>query len=314
MYLTEGRKSNVNVIESHNLTKSYGPIHAIDHLSFQMKINKITGLIGRNGAGKTTLLKMIAGYIRPTGGELKVFSRNPFNNLTVSANTILIDEKMSFPDSFTLADILEEVAPSYANWDAQLAQGLFDYFNLNPVQRHSNLSKGTKGIFNAILGIASRCPLTLMDEPTTGMDSAVRKDFYRALLKDYIEHPRTIILSSHLLEELKDLLEDVLLLDQGKKRLHLPITELKEYALGLRGKAQEIKRLLDRHMKSPEIIYREEFAKDNLYVIVKKSRFSGDYETLRLLGVEIVPVSIDDLCSHLTTNTKGEIDDVFRRG
>lgn len=298
----------MSVVECRNLTKSYGKLNAIDDMSFEIEENKITGLIGRNGAGKTTLLKMIAGYLRPTKGELKVFAQNPFNSLEVSAHTIFADDSMAFPDSLTLADILAEVAPFYPNWDSRLAQGLFDYFSLNPKQRHSRLSKGSKSTFNTIIGISSRCPLTLFDEPTTGMDSAVRKDFYRALLKDYIEYPRTVILSSHLLGELEGILEDILLLDQGRKRLQLPLIEMKEFAIGLRGNAQAVLRFIE----GREIIYKEEFAPGSLYVVIKRDLAPGDYERARQSGIESVSVTINDLCIYLTGKTKGGIDDVFK--
>lgn len=300
----------MNVIESRELAKSYNKFHALNNLTFTIEENKITGLIGRNGAGKTTLLKLLAGYLKPTKGELKVFSYNPFNQLEVSGKCILVDDNMVFPDSYTLVDLLKEVAPFYPNWNSNLAHGLFDYFRLNPLQRHSNLSKGSKSIFNAIIGISSRCPLTLMDEPTTGMDSAVRKDFYRALLKDYLEHPRTVILSSHLLGELEEILEDVLLLDEGKQCLHLPILELKEYAIGLRGAAE----IIFKFIQDEDILYREEFAKGSLYTVVKAKKFFGGYERIKQQGVEVIPISMSDLCIHLTAKTKGGIDDVFKRG
>ena len=128
----------MGVIHGVDLTKSYGKLKAIDHLTFEIEQNKITGLIGRNGSGKTTLLKMVAGYLIPTSGELKVFSENPFNSLEASANSILIDDTMTFSDSFTLVDILKEMTPFYANWNSSLALGLFDYYSLNPKQPHSN--------------------------------------------------------------------------------------------------------------------------------------------------------------------------------
>lgn len=308
----------MHVIQCEHLTKSFGRLKALDSLSFEIEENKITGLIGRNGAGKTTLLKLIAGYLRPTSGELHVFSQHPFNSLLISNNTIFVDDNMSFPESFTLEDILIEVAPFYPNWDARLAAALFDYSNLNPKQRHSRLSKGSKSLFNSIIGIAARCPLTLFDEPTTGMDSAVRKDFYRALLKDYLDHPRTVILSSHLIGEVEDILEDVLLLDQGRKGLHLPVDELKEWAIGLKGNAQAVLSLIE----GQEIMHQEEFAKDSLYVVIRR-----DLNNRNLLdflqqssgrtgqsGVELSPVSINDLCIYLTGKIKGGIDDVFTRG
>ena len=299
----------MSVIQCEDLTKSYGKIKAIDHLSIEIEENKITGLIGRNGSGKTTLLKMIAGYLKPTSGELKVFSEKPFNSLNVSENSIFVDDTLTFPDSFTLIDILTEVAPFYANWNSSLANGLFDYFAFNPKQPHSNLSKGSKSTFNSILGIASRCPLTIFDEPTTGMDSAVRKDFYRALLKDYLEYPRTIILSSHLLSELEGILEDILLINHGTKLLHLPALQMKELAVGLRGNAQAVLQFVE----GKKIIYQEEFAKCSLYVVITRELIQQQFEQIRQSGLEVLPVSTDDLCVYLTAKTKGGIEDVFKR-
>lgn len=304
----------MSFIEVHDLKKTYGNIQAIHDLSLAIEENTITGLIGRNGAGKTTLLRMIAGHLKPTRGEIKVLARDPFNDLAVAGNMIFVDDTMAFPYALTLGDILKEAAAFYPYWNSRIADGLFDYFRLNPRQRHENLSKGSKSIFNAIIGIASRAPLTLMDEPTTGMDSAVRKDFYRALLKDYIDHPRTVILSSHLLGELEDILEDILLLDQGTKKAHRSIPEMKEYALGFRGNAQVIREKLLCRLEKEEILYQEEFAKGSLYLVVKTEHLPEGYEKLRQHEVESVPVGIDDLCIYLTAETRGGIDDVFKRG
>ena len=299
----------MSVIQCEELSKSYGKIKAIDHLSFEIEENKITGLIGRNGSGKTTLLKMIAGYLKPTSGDLKVFSEKPFNSLIGSANSIFIDDTMTFSDSFTLMDILTEVAPFYTNWNSSLASGLFEYYSFNPKQQHGSLSKGSKSTFNSILGIASRSPLTVLDEPTTGMDSAVRKDFYRALLKDYLEYPRTIIISSHLLSELEEILEDILLLNQGAKCLHLPVLELKELAVGIKGNASAVLHFIE----GKEVILQEEFAKGNLYVVIRRMLIQKQLEELKQSGLEILPVSTDELCIYLTAK-RGGIDDVFKRG
>ena len=184
----------MKVIECNNLTKTYQGRNVLRNLSFSIEENKITGLIGRNGVGKTTLLKILAGFIKKTSGEVSVFTEDPFNSLTVSANSIFVDDQMGFPPALQLKEILEVAGSFYPNWDSEFAKRLFDYFSFDPKHYHNRLSKGKTSTFNMIIGLASRCPLTIFDEPTTGMDEAVRKDFYRALLKDYIAHPRTIIL------------------------------------------------------------------------------------------------------------------------
>jgi ABC-2 type transport system ATP-binding protein len=142
------------------------------------------------------------------------------------------------------------------------------------------------------------------------MDSAVRRDFYRALLKDYIACPRSVILSSHLLSEVEELLEDILLIDEGREYLHLPVSELKEYAVGLRGSAVAI----IGQTNGCEVIHRESYMNDGVFLVVKNDFSHGELERLRQTGVEILPVSADELCVYLTSKSQGGIDDVFNRG
>lgn len=296
----------MKIIECQELVKRYGNVNALDNITFSIEENTITGLIGRNGAGKTTLLKILAGYWRETSGEVKVFERHPFNDLVVSSNTIFVDDMMSFTSSLTLKEILDEARNFYPNWDHNLAEGLLDYFNFNPKQTHQQLSKGKKSTYNMIVGLAAKCPLTIFDEPTTGMDAAVRKDFYRALIKDYLQSPRTIIISSHHLDEVEDLLEDVFLIHDGKKMLHLPIDELKNYAVMLSGKTSVIMQYLD----DKEVIYKKSIGDDNCSVIVRNN---FPHENMKRLGITISPVNSTDLCVYLTSQTKGGIDDVFNQ-
>lgn len=275
---------------------------ALDGITFQLKDQKITGLIGRNGAGKTTLLKILAGFIRESSGDIQVFSNNPFNNLRVSANSILVDDQMSFPDSLTLADILEVAPEFYKRWDKELANNLFKYFRLNPKQLHSRLSKGNKATFNMIFGLSTRCELTMFDEPTNGMDEAVRSDFYRALLKDYIAHPRSILISSHHLAEMVHLLEDILLIDKGKVVFHQSLEEVKEYAVALHGPTDLVEKLT----VGKEIFHTKQLDSQRMYVVIRRE------EVPVVEGVTVHPVSASDVCMYVTSDGKGVIDDVFK--
>jgi len=299
----------MNTVECRELTKAYGRLKAVNNLSFILEENKITGLIGPNGAGKTTLLKVIAGFLRKTAGEVRVFAQDPFNSLTVSANTVFIDDNMAFPQSLCLDELLHTASRFYGNWEMGLARGMLDYFSLNPKQYHHRLSKGMKSIFNVIMGLAARSSLTIFDEPTAGMDAGARKDFYRALLNDYLRHPRTVILSSHLLGEVEDVLEDILLIGEGKKLLHLPVSDFKEYALGLSGKRS----LLEELAKSREVICQHRTGEDHAYLVVKNDLTEQEHHQTRLAGAEITAVATADLCVYLTAGKKGAIDDVFNR-
>ena len=295
----------MNVIECHQLSKYYYRKRALHNLSFTIKEHTITGPIGRNGAGKTTLLRILAGYYRPSSGKVTVFSEHPFNHLEVSQNLIFVDDQLTFPSALTLLDILHTAQSFYPNWDHTLATRLLDYFSLHPASHHHELSKGQRSTFNMIIGLAARCPLTIFDEPTTGMDAAIRKDFYRALLKEYLAHPRTIILSSHLLNELEGLLEDVLLIDQGQLRLHLSMEDLKQYAIGLIGSKEQIEELT----AGQEILHRHDHGANSTYIVVRND--SRIRETAHRWNLEMIPVPLADLFVYLTKPSKGRIDDVF---
>lgn len=300
----------MSVLEFNMVTKAYGKKKALDDLTFSLGENKITGLIGRNGAGKTTMLKIAAGFIKETSGDVRVFGEHPFNNLIVSANLIMIDNDMNLPAALNLEELLETAANFYPNWDMKLARNLFDYFSLQPKQTHAGLSKGMKNTFNAILGLAARCPLTIFDEPTNGMDAGVRKDFYRALLKDYIAHPRTIIISSHHLGEVEDILEDILLLKDGKQFLHMPVEELREYAIVVSGKEEAVNHWLRGH----EVFHKSEESFGRTFGVIRNELSDDQIASAMKSGLEFSTISNEDLCLYLTSQEKGGIDDVFNKG
>ncbi len=297
----------MNTVECRGLTKRFGQTVALNNLSFTITENTITGLVGPNGAGKTTLLKILIGHLKETAGKVKVLSGRPFNNLKVAANSVFIDDNLALPASLNISEILDAAGLFYPNWDQKLARSLFDYFSLPPHRLHWKLSKGMKSTFNMIIGLAARAPLTIFDEPTVGMDAAVRKDFYRALFQDYLKYPRTIIFSSHLLKEIEDLLEGILLLKEGQKRLQLPVAELREYALGLRGKEE----LIDRFTAGAELYRREQFGQNRVFVVVRNNFSENALAAAEANGLEILPISAEDLCVYLTARSVRGIDDVF---
>ncbi len=296
----------MTVIECSDVTKTYGNHHVLDKVNFTIKEGVLTGIIGRKGVGKTTLMKMIAGFLRESSGSIQVFGEQPFNNLKVSANTIFIDDAMHFPDSMTLQDILHECQRFYPNWDAELASRLISYFVFHLGRKHRLLSRGKKSTFNAIIGLAAHCALTIFDEPTTGMDAAVRKDFYRALLKDYLAHPRTILVSSHHIEEIEDLLEDILLVHEGTIQFHGPITDLQELFVTLQGTAE----LLAIHTLSKNIISQHTRGPYSEWLV--ENTFTDDeIRHLQVAGISLSPVSANDAYIALTTTVQGGIDHVF---
>lgn len=295
----------MNTIICDNIRKRYGETSALAGVSFTAGENPIIGVIGRNGAGKTTLLRIIAGFSRQDAGEVRVFGKNPFNNLSVAGSLIFCDDHMLYPDAFSAEDIFSAAARFYRNFDAELARRLLDYFGIDVKRLFRRLSKGEKSIVNAVLAIAARCPLTIFDEPTTGMDAAVRRDFYRALLKDYLAFPRTVLLSSHLLDEIENLLEGIVLLHRGEKLLELPMTEFNNYAVSLRGAHPAMRKALE----GREVIAFEEGPGDTACAVVRNTYSAGG--TAELAGVSVSAVTAEELCVLLTAGKEGGIDRVF---
>lgn len=293
------------MIQCHNVSKKYRSTTALADVTVSVPEHAIVGLVGRNGAGKTTLLKIIAGYLRPTSGEVSVFEQQPFDNLFVAANSILIDDSMVFPEVLALGEILDSCQRFYPNWDDLIARRLMTYFEFNENTYYYELSKGKKSTFKIIIGIATRAPLTLFDEPTSGMDRSVRQDFYRALLKDYLQHPRTIIISSHHIEEIEHLLAQLILIDNGKVRLHLPMDDIRDYAIGIKGEHEKVREWL----KGKDVLYEEEIGIDDYYAVVTKENHLPSAEAN---GFAISAIPAADLAVYLTKKTKGVIDDVYR--
>ena len=289
-----------------DVTKRYRSHTILEQVNLEIREHVITGVIGRNGAGKTTLMKMIAGFIKESGGELRVFGERPFNSLAVSANMLFVDDAMGLPDALTLEDLLAEFDRFYENWDDELAKRLLAYFRLPLTLNHRLLSKGKRSTFNAVVGIAARCPLTMFDEPITGMDAGARKDFYRALLKDYLAHPRTVLLSSHHLEEMEDLLEDILLIDGKGIAFHGSVTELQEKFWSLQAKEQVLKQ----HANHLAVIHRSNAGPLTEW-IVDNERDEADRMLLKQAGIRVAPVSASEAYLTMTGQKKGGVDDVF---
>jgi ABC-2 type transport system ATP-binding protein len=211
---------------------------ALSDVSTSIEADTITGLLGRNGAGKTTMMQLLTGHRVPTAGRVHVLGEAPYENDAVLRRLCFIKEGQRYPDLFRVCDAVAAAASVYPAWDADLAAQLLEDFEL-PVKRSiKKLSRGMTSAVGIVLGLASRAPITLFDEPYLGLDAVARQLFYDRLLADYAEHPRTIVLSTHLIEEISDLLEHVLLIDRGRVLLDADAETLRATALTVSGPSQ----------------------------------------------------------------------------
>ena len=294
-------------IEFRQVTKRYGKrTEAVKETSLIMDQPSITGLVGRNGAGKTTLLQLLAGYVKPTEGEVLISGERPFNHEALAAKVALIDDRMSFPEGLSLGMVMKMAEKMCPNWNKAIADGLFTYFEFDDKMRHEDLSKGKKSLFNTVFGLAARTEVTLFDEPTTGMDEETRRDFYRALLKDYLEEPRIILVSSHHIGELEDLLDSVIVMEKGRILLHEDMADLDDYAFAVTGSNEAVMEAV-----AGKQVLDEEAVGPNLKRVILKRDMTTIPEPFTDAGFKVGRVSATEVCHALTKSRKGAIDDVY---
>ncbi len=202
--------------EVQDLTMRFRDTVALDHVTAAVARDSITGLLGRNGAGKTTLMQLLTGHRVATSGRVEVFGAAPYENDAVLKDICFIKEGQRYPDHFRVRDALTSAGAIFPRWDDDLAATLLADFDLPSKRPIKSLSRGMTSAVGIVIGLASRAPFTLFDEPYLGLDAVSRQLFYDRLVADYGEHPRTVLLSTHLIEEIAGLLEHVLLIDHGR--------------------------------------------------------------------------------------------------
>jgi len=292
------------IVEVNGLTKQYGKVKAVDNVSFKIEEGKIYGLLGRNGAGKTTIMHMLTAQNFKTSGDLKVFGEEPYENEKVLRRICFIKESQKYPDTFRVKDVLNVSPTFFPNWDRELALSLVQDFQLPLNRRVKKLSRGMLSAVGIIVGLASRAPLTIFDEPYLGLDAVARNLFYDRLLEDYGEHPRTIVLSTHLIDEVSQLLEHVLVIDRGKLLLDEEAETLRGNASNVIGSAAKIESFL----AGKKVIHRAPFGGLTSATILGQLS-AADRARAVELGLEIGSVSLQQMIVYMTRTNEdnGEV-------
>jgi ABC-2 type transport system ATP-binding protein len=290
------------VVEVTGLTKTFGTLNAVDNVSFAIEENKIYGLLGRNGAGKTTLMQLLTGQDFPTSGSIKVFGENPVETAKVLQNVSFIKESQKYPDDFQVKHVLKSAPWFFRNWDAEYAERLVEDFRLPVKRRIKKLSRGQLSSVGVIVGLASRAPLTFFDEPYLGLDAVARQIFYDRLQEDYAEHPRTVVLSTHLIDEVSNLLEHVLVIDEGR-------IIIDEAAEDVRGSATTVvgtRTAVDAFVGRREVLHREGIG--GLASVTIGSLSPTERQDASADGLELSPVSLQQLIVRKTNTSNTEFE------
>lgn len=280
----------MTVARLRGVTKRYGSTTAVSDVSFELHPNRIYGLLGRNGAGKTTVMRLLTGHDLPTDGEIEVFGAAPYENAEVLRRMCFVRESLRYPDIFQVRHALEAGNLLFPHWDAAFAAELVDEFALPLKRKIKKLSRGQLSAVGVIIGLASRAPLTFFDEPYLGLDAVARQHFYDRLLADYAEHPRTIVLSTHLIDEVSDLIEHVLVIDSGRILLDNNADELRSQAVTVSGPARAVEEFAAGYTE----LHREKLGG------FLKLTLSGDVPVRDTENVRVEPVSLQQLVVRTT--------------
>lgn len=271
------------IIKVNNVSKVYQKKHALDQLDFSLDEPKIYGLLGRNGAGKTTIMQLLAGFMLPTKGEVTVDGQNPFDNQRIMEAVCLISEGDNFKKDLKVKNVLTISSLFYPTWDQKLAEQLLAEFSLDPSAKVKTLSKGMESALGIIVGLSSKAPITIFDEPYIGLDASSRARFYELLIEQYQEQKRMIIFSTHLIDEVSALFEEVLIMDEGKVILQEETDKLRERCYSITGSKEKVEKFI----VGKQVIHQKTFIGEMTAVLLEDDKQAAVAENF---VIESVPI------------------------
>lgn len=279
-----------NAIEIRGLTRRYGAATALENVSLDVPEGSITGLLGRNGAGKTTIMSIIAGQDRPTSGRVEVFGHAPFEHAPTLQSISFVRDNQRYPDDYRLHHVLR-IAPSFApEWSTEIADELVEGLRIPAKTPIKKFSRGQLSAVAIVLGLASRAPVTLFDEPYLGLDVTARALFYDVLLRDHTARPRTIVLSTHLIGESEGLFDRIVLVGNGRVILSSDGDDTHNLAVQVSGSAAAV----DRVVEGRAVLRTQRLA--NLKAVTIAGEVDPELSArAHSLGVQVSPASLQDV-------------------
>ena len=238
---------SAGILKAQSLCKSYKDKEVLHDLDLTIEPGKIYGLIGRNGAGKTTLLGILTAQNTKNSGEV-TYDGQPVWENQKALNDICFSRELqatlfSGPNNLKIKHYLNSAAIYYGNWDQAYADRLMEEFKLEKKKKISQLSKGQMSMVTILIALASRAPITILDEPAAGLDVVMRERFYQLLLEDFAQTGRTFIVSTHIIEEAASVFERVIILDEGRILENAPTDELIDQFRYVSGREDEVDRV-----------------------------------------------------------------------
>jgi ABC-2 type transport system ATP-binding protein len=228
-----------NHIRFDNVSLRFNDKTILKNISFRLETNKIYGLLGRNGAGKTTLLSVLGGFVKPNNGSVTIDGKAIFENEDFMESIVFVRD-VELNESEKVMKFIKQTSVFRPNFDLEYAMKLVKRFNLPKDGDVTSLSRGMLSALHVVIGLASRCPITIFDEAYLGMDAPSRVLFYEEVLNEYIKHPRTFILSTHLISEMETMFEEVIIIDQGSIIIHEDLDTFKSHGVSVTGSINDV--------------------------------------------------------------------------
>src|SRR5262245_16940245 len=218
-----------NVIDICGMTRKFGAKKALDNVSLTVPRGIVFGLVGANGAGKTTLIRHVLGLLKAQSGSVRVFGLDPVAEpISVLSRIGYLSEEGDLPGWMRVDELMRYMRAFYPNWDEAYAQDLRRQFGLDPAAKVKNLSKGQRARAGLLVALAYRPELLLLDEPSSGLDPIVRRDILGAIVRTIADEGRTVLFSSHLLEEVERVSDCVAMLKAGRVVFAGELDEVKQ--------------------------------------------------------------------------------------
>lgn len=287
-------------IQVNQLQKKYGKKQAIRNLDLELHKDQIIGLIGANGSGKTTFFKMCVGLEEITAGNIRILGGDAWKDMTVRSEVIYSMHDLPVTPMERLKNILRCYEIGFPHFDREFAMKMMDLFELPVKKSCKQLSQGMKSLFHFVCAMASRCQVTLLDEPFIGIDIEKRKMAYEILLRDYMEHPRTFVISSHNLAELEGVLSEMVLIHQGELVFYQDMDQVREMLCCVKGSSEEIQKFAEERSEG-QIVHRDSGELGDTLVL-QGSADSDLAMEARRAGLEVESVAPEDVCVYLTTS------------
>lgn len=205
------------IVDVNQLSRSFGRKNALDHVNFHAGEGRVYGLVGSNGAGKTTLLKHLLGLLRAHSGSVRVFGLDPVRDpVGVLSRVGYLSEERELPEWMRIDELMRYTQAYHPNWDVSYARELIETFGLDPAKKIKELSRGMRAQTGLIAAVAHRPGLLILDEPSAGLDAVVRRDILDAIVRTVADDGRTVIFSSHLLEEVERMSDHLTMMQDGR--------------------------------------------------------------------------------------------------